>query len=144
MIKCFQQRSVTKVNWRPCISSLKYKAEIESAGFWKTSNLDRPVKAGSSLAVVDIRLLAGADAAVELGEQLAVDQLKDDHPRSWIHNLLDGRSVVFVLWPRSECQEKNKTAEVKAVNRTRYKPSKNCVTHFLETIADEQGQLHGW
>ena len=62
-------------------------------------DFDGPVFALLGRAVVHVGLLAGGDAAVDLGDEPAVEQLEEDHSGPRVHDLLNGGAVRLVFHP---------------------------------------------
>ena len=57
------------------------------------------VRAGPTIGMHDDGLLAGGDAAVDLGDEPAVEQLEEDHSGPRVHDLLNGGAVRLVFHP---------------------------------------------
>lgn len=66
----------------------------ENGGF---VDLDGTVFALLGGAVIHVGLLAGGDAAVDLGDETAVEQLEENHSGPRVHDLLNGGPIRFVF-----------------------------------------------
>src|SRR6218665_718001 len=97
---------VLKTHKKVCPSEFLNKFVLKSFQEEEVLYLDGTIGPCGRYSMVDVCLLSRADATIDGVDQLSTNQLKEDHPRLWIHDLLGRCSVVFVLHSRSEnhCQ----------------------------------------
>mmetsp|Transcript_10753 Transcript_10753/g.44098 ORF Transcript_10753/g.44098 Transcript_10753/m.44098 type:complete len:750 (+) Transcript_10753:570-2819(+) len=84
------------------LSTLLAHARLLGSGTVDAHCARADASAGAEFAVVDVRLLARGDAAVDRVQHVAVQHLEDDHPRPRVQHLLARRPVLLLLLAHHE------------------------------------------